>query len=137
MTATGRPARDTDGHDVPSPRTSTCPSGSIAAPAAGVFRSPPPEVVTSEGEIVQAGQVIGIDRGHRRGRAVTSPHTGFLMGLLALPGERVRAASRWPGCGSSRDGAPAADRRPGPCGRSRVAGWGTALPADRRSPTTT
>jgi biotin carboxyl carrier protein len=22
---------------------------------------------------------------------VTSPHTGFLMGLLALPGERVRA----------------------------------------------
>jgi hypothetical protein len=23
---------------------------------------------------------------------VTSPHTGFLMGLLALPGERVRSS---------------------------------------------
>jgi predicted deacylase len=62
----------------------------IAAPAAGVFRLLPPEVVTSEGEIVQAGQVMGaIDR-NAGAVDVVSPHTGFLMGLLALPGERVR-----------------------------------------------
>ena len=62
----------------------------IAAPAAGVFGLLPPDVVTSEGEIVQAGQAVGTIE--RNGEAVTivSPHTGFLMGLLALPGERVR-----------------------------------------------
>ena len=31
----------------------------IAAPAAGVFQAAPPEVVTAEGEIVHAGQVVG------------------------------------------------------------------------------
>ncbi|HEY3139493.1 MAG TPA: hypothetical protein VGJ86_00090 [Acidimicrobiales bacterium] len=62
----------------------------IPAPAAGVFRLLPPEVVTSEGEIVQAGQVMGsIDR-NAGAVDVVSPHTGFLMGLLAHPGERVR-----------------------------------------------
>jgi biotin carboxyl carrier protein len=64
----------------------------IAAPAAGVFRSAPPEVVTSEGEIVQAGQVVGSIEVTGDTVPVRSPHTGFLMGLLALPGERVRSA---------------------------------------------
>ena len=63
----------------------------IAAPAAGVFRSAPPEVVTAEGEIVQAGQVMGEIEITGGSVTVTSAHTGFLMGLLALPGERVRA----------------------------------------------
>jgi biotin carboxyl carrier protein len=63
----------------------------IAAPAAGVFRSLPPEVVTTEGEIVNAGQVVGTIEVTGDDVPVTSPHTGFLMGLLALPGERVRA----------------------------------------------
>lgn len=63
----------------------------IAAPAAGVFRDAPPDVVTAEGEIVHAGQVMGTIESTGDAVAVTSPHTGFLMGLLALPGERVRA----------------------------------------------
>jgi biotin carboxyl carrier protein len=62
----------------------------IASPAAGVFQSAPPEVVTGEGEIVQAGQVVGSIEGTGDSVPVTSPHTGFLMGLLAMPGERVR-----------------------------------------------
>jgi hypothetical protein len=62
----------------------------IAAPAAGVFRVLPPEVVTSEGEIVQSGQVMGSIERNAGAIDVVSPHTGFLMGLLALPGERVR-----------------------------------------------
>lgn len=63
----------------------------IAAPRAGVFRSAPPETVTAEGEIVHAGQVVGSIEGTGDTVPVTSPHTGFLMGLLALPGERVRS----------------------------------------------
>lgn len=64
----------------------------IAAPAAGVFRSNPPEVITSEGEIVRAGQVLGTIEVTGDAVPVTSPHTGFLMGLLAHPGERVRTS---------------------------------------------
>ncbi len=64
----------------------------IAAPTAGVFRTAPPETVTSEGEIVQAGQVLGSIEAMGETIPVTSPHTGFLMGLLAFPGERVRSA---------------------------------------------
>lgn len=62
----------------------------IAAPAAGVFALDPPEVVTSEGEIVHAGQLLGSIERNTGCTDVISPHTGFLMGLLALPGERVR-----------------------------------------------
>ena len=63
----------------------------IAAPAAGVFRAAAPEVVTAEGEIVNSGQQMGTIEVTNGTVPVTSPHTGFLMGLLALPGERVRA----------------------------------------------
>ena len=63
----------------------------IAAPAAGVFRAAAPEVVTAEGEIVYRGQQMGTIEVTDGAVPVTSPHTGFLMGLLALPGERVRA----------------------------------------------
>ena len=63
----------------------------IPAPAAGVFRAAAPDVVTTEGEIVYTGQVMGTIEVTDGAVPVTSPHTGFLMGLLALPGERVRA----------------------------------------------
>jgi biotin carboxyl carrier protein len=56
-----------------------------------VFRASPPELVTAEGEIVHAGQVVGAIEVTGGSVTVTSAHTGFLMGLLALPGERVRA----------------------------------------------
>jgi biotin carboxyl carrier protein len=62
----------------------------IAAPAAGVFRAAAPDVVTTEGEIVYAGQQLGTIEVTDGVVPVTSPHTGFLMGMLALPGERVR-----------------------------------------------
>lgn len=62
----------------------------IAAPAAGVFTLLPPDVVTSEGEIVQAGQAMGFIERNAEAVTIVSPHTGFMMGLLAHPGERVR-----------------------------------------------
>lgn len=68
----------------------------IAAPAAGVFRLLPSEAEpesdadTDEGQMVQTGQVMGSIERNAGAIEVVSPHTGFLMGLLALPGERVR-----------------------------------------------
>ena len=41
--------------------------------------------------IVHAGQIMGTIEVTGGSVTVTSAHTGFLMGLLALPGERVRA----------------------------------------------
>ncbi|HEX2849102.1 MAG TPA: biotin/lipoyl-containing protein [Acidimicrobiales bacterium] len=62
----------------------------IVAPALGVFRPYPPETVTSEGEVVAAGQVVGVVEGSGTSTPVRSAFTGFLMGLLAHEGERVR-----------------------------------------------
>jgi biotin carboxyl carrier protein len=62
----------------------------IVAPVGGVFRLLPPEVVTTEGEIVEAGQAIGIVERPVDEVRVVSPHNGFLMGLLVVAGERVR-----------------------------------------------
>jgi biotin carboxyl carrier protein len=62
----------------------------VAAPSAGVFTLLPPDVVTSEGEIVRAGQELGAIERNAGSVPVVSAHTGFLMGLLAMPGERVR-----------------------------------------------
>ena len=68
----------------------------IAAPAAGVFRLVPTDGDTDldqdedGGQLVQTGQVMGSIERNAGAIEVVSPHTGFLMGLLALPGERVR-----------------------------------------------
>ena len=62
----------------------------IVAPATGTFRPLPPETVTSEGEIVSEGQSIGSVESTGQATPVRSRFTGFLMGMLAQPGERVR-----------------------------------------------
>ena len=62
----------------------------VVAPTAGVFHPKAPEVVTTEGEIVNAGQVLGTVHTLDRDEPVKSPFAGLLMGMLALDGERVR-----------------------------------------------
>lgn len=62
----------------------------IVAPAGGRFRALPPEVITAEGEIVGVGQAIGMVERPTDEVPILSAHQGFLMGMLALPGERVR-----------------------------------------------
>ena len=62
----------------------------VVAPALGVFRPHEPQTVTSEGEIVEAGQTIGVIENSGTATEVRSPFTGFLMGMLASAGERVR-----------------------------------------------
>ena len=62
----------------------------IVAPALGVFEPLPPETVTAEGEIVAEGQAVGTVTVGGEKLPVRSAFRGFLMGMLAVPGERVR-----------------------------------------------
>lgn len=67
------------------------PARLIVAPEAGTFQPLPPETCTAEGEVVVTGTAIGMIESLGRQVPVTSAFAGFLMGMLALPGERVRA----------------------------------------------
>ncbi len=62
----------------------------VVAPSRGAFSPLAPEVVTAEGELVRAGQAIGTIVSSGATVDVLSPFTGFLMGMLADEGERVR-----------------------------------------------
>jgi biotin carboxyl carrier protein len=62
----------------------------VVAPAVGVFRLAPAATVTAEGELVREGQSLGHIEGPGLRVSVTSGFAGFLMGLLASDGERVR-----------------------------------------------
>jgi biotin carboxyl carrier protein len=58
----------------------------IVAPSVGVFR---PNVVT-DGDVVDAGDSIGVVEGPGTSTPVCSPFRGMLIGMLAHPGERLR-----------------------------------------------
>ena len=62
----------------------------VVAPAAGLFRPHAPCVITTEGEVIQAGTVIGVVEGPGRAEPVTSFFAGFLMAVLVETGQRVR-----------------------------------------------
>ena len=61
----------------------------ILAPVLGVFR-PVDGDGTSEGEVVEKGQVVGVVEVGTRKVEVRSAFTGLLVGMMAHPGERVR-----------------------------------------------
>lgn len=90
MTRSDRTSRDTshaphEGDDL------RLPTRLIVAPEAGTFHPLPPETCTAEGEVVTTGVSVGTVESLGRTVPVTSAFVGFLMGMLALPGERVRA----------------------------------------------
>jgi len=62
----------------------------VGAPTAGIFPPAAARTVPTEGEIVEAGGVLGHVDGPGRTEAVASFCTGFLVRYLALDGERVR-----------------------------------------------
>ncbi|HEY4375809.1 MAG TPA: hypothetical protein VGM93_01570 [Acidimicrobiales bacterium] len=62
----------------------------VVASVPGIFTPRAPEVFTTEGEIVHEGTVIGVISGPGRQDEVQCFCGGFLMGLLAEAGERVR-----------------------------------------------
>ncbi|MEO6121385.1 MAG: hypothetical protein ABIW46_04615 [Acidimicrobiales bacterium] len=62
----------------------------ILAPAVGVFQPSTDAAVPGEGAEVTVGQVVGVIESRGQAHPVRSAFSGFLMGLLAHPGERVR-----------------------------------------------
>ena len=63
----------------------------VVAPSAGVFLVLPPETISTEGDLVAPGQSIGSIEGPGTSTPVCSPFAGFLMGMLAESGQRLRA----------------------------------------------
>lgn len=62
----------------------------IVAPAAGRFALCRAETIAAEGDLIRVGQTIGSVRGPGVSTPIVSAFDGFLMGLLASPGERLR-----------------------------------------------
>ncbi|HEX4979541.1 MAG TPA: biotin/lipoyl-containing protein [Acidimicrobiales bacterium] len=62
----------------------------VVAPSLGVFTPHSPATATAEGELVEVGQAIGVVENSGCTTIVRSPFAGFLMGMLATAGERVR-----------------------------------------------
>ena len=62
----------------------------IVAPVTGTFFPAFTEVSTAHPGIVAAGDEIGVLVQSGDKHPVVSPFTGRLMGMLAMPGERVR-----------------------------------------------
>lgn len=67
----------------------------IVAPAVGVFRplgdtDDVDLTQNADGTVVTAGQAIGVIEGPGSSTPVRSPFGGFLVGMLARRGERVR-----------------------------------------------
>jgi biotin carboxyl carrier protein len=62
------------------------PEKMIVAPSVGVFRPS----MFGRGDLVDAGEEIGVVEGPGTSMPVRSPFRGRLIGMLAQPGERLR-----------------------------------------------
>jgi biotin carboxyl carrier protein len=81
----------TTSEDAASAEMTFIPERVVVAPCSGRFVPLPPEVFTSEGEWVEPGQAVGeVHNGGGR-MQVRSPFRGWVMGMIALPGQPVRA----------------------------------------------
>jgi biotin carboxyl carrier protein len=72
------------------PEVTMIPERVVVSPCAGRFMPLPPEVFTSEGEWVEPGQPVAEVHNGRGVMEVRSPFRGWMMGMLALPGQPVR-----------------------------------------------
>jgi len=63
----------------------------VVAPSAGVFHRLASETLAAEGELVAPGQPIGVIENSGVSTLVCSSFEGLLMGMLAEPGQRLRA----------------------------------------------
>ncbi|MDQ3878160.1 MAG: hypothetical protein M3290_07415 [Actinomycetota bacterium] len=76
-------------HHVAAPEMAEILERVVVAPATGRFTPHPPEVLTTEGEWVQEGQSLGEIAAGRESVPVVSAFTGWMMGMLAIPGQPV------------------------------------------------
>jgi biotin carboxyl carrier protein len=61
----------------------------VVAPCAGRFEPLPPETFTCEGEWVEPGQALAHVTTNAAPQAVVSRFRGWVMGMLAVPGQPV------------------------------------------------
>ena len=61
----------------------------VVAPCSGRFVPLPPETFTSEGEWVEAGQALAHVTTNAAPQPVVSGFRGWVMGMLAVPGQPV------------------------------------------------
>lgn len=61
----------------------------VVAPCSGRFHPLPPKVFTTEGEWVEPGRVLAEIHSNGERVPVTSQFRGWVMGMLALPGQPV------------------------------------------------
>lgn len=61
----------------------------VVSPSPGRFRPLPPEMFTTEGEWVDEGGVLAQIDLNGTMIPVVSPHRGWVMGMLAVPGQPV------------------------------------------------
>ncbi len=62
----------------------------VVAPTRGTFVPLDPSPAAGEGSRVEAGEAIGTIESSGAAVEVLSPFTGFIMGMLAQAGERLR-----------------------------------------------
>ena len=62
----------------------------VTARAYGAFVPEPPDVVTTEGEWVETGQLLGTIRTSHGDVPIVSPWRGWVVAYLVADGERVR-----------------------------------------------
>ncbi len=63
----------------------------LISPATGKFHPQSPEVITAEGEWIEEGQVVAKIQNGTETVPVVSAFTGWMMGMLAVPGQPVQA----------------------------------------------
>ncbi|HEX2057127.1 MAG TPA: hypothetical protein VHI71_02055 [Actinomycetota bacterium] len=61
----------------------------VVAPCSGRFLPLPPETFTCEGEWVEPGQALAHVRTNAADEAVVARFRGWVMGMLAVPGQPV------------------------------------------------
>jgi biotin carboxyl carrier protein len=75
----------------PAPEVTHIDEKVIVSPCAGRLFTLTPQVLTTEGEWVEAGQPVGEVQVNEETVAVRSPHRGWMMGMLAVVGQPVRS----------------------------------------------
>ncbi|MFP5352662.1 MAG: hypothetical protein ACLGIB_08880 [Actinomycetota bacterium] len=66
----------------------------IVSPAKGRFFPSPPEIFTTEGEWVEEGQTVAEIQAGVEVQPVISAFTGWMMGMLVIPGQPVAVGDR-------------------------------------------
>lgn len=76
---------------VAAPETTGIAERLVVAPCSGRFVPLPPETFTCEGEWVEPGQALAHVTTNAAPQAVVSGFRGWVMGMLAVPGQPVAA----------------------------------------------